>query len=227
MDVEVVVIIELGVVIEFEFGVGWYVCFNGLVNVVGIVVFFIILQGISVFVGYWWGIFFDFNSFSNCFEFVDFVYVGGGIFNVNGDEVVVIIWGDVWLNIFSISIINSGSYGILVVYISSNWSIKEFNISGVSKVFVLFFVFYFEVFDGINIFFGNGQDYFIMDLGMVEININISWIRSSVFYLVWFIFFFYKDVSVCVNSFIIELGMEIFFENGNGIIVYDGGILVV
>ena len=226
MDVEAAVTIEPGVVIEFESGAGWYVRPNGSVNAVGTAALPITLQGTSASAGHWRGILFDSNSPSNRLEFVDLAHAGGGTFNANGDEAAVIIWGDARLNIFSTSITNSGSYGISAVYTSSNWSIKESNISGASKAPVLFLVSYLEAFDGTNTFSGNGQDYLIMDLGTAEINTNTSWTRSSVPYLVRSTSTFFKEVSVRSNTLTIEPGTEIFFENGNGITVHDGGTLV-
>lgn len=135
ISVEVDLIIEPGVNIEFTTGAGMEITTTGSVNAVGSSSDRITFSGVSKVKGSWLGILNRSNDVKNRFEHCLIDYAGGGSFNSNGDLGSFILWADSYIRIENTTISNGAAYGINARYSVYNIEINNCTITGCDMPF--------------------------------------------------------------------------------------------
>ncbi|MEM9847508.1 MAG: hypothetical protein AAF847_06445 [Bacteroidota bacterium] len=117
-------VIEPGVVIEFQDNAGLEIGEAGSISAVGTKEKPITFTGVTKTAGAWSGVLVESNDIKNELRYVNVSYGGGEAFNSNGNRANLILWADTRLSIDDCTFSHSASYGIEMDY--QNYTIPSF-----------------------------------------------------------------------------------------------------
>jgi len=135
ISVEVDLIIEPGVNIEFTTGAGMEIQSSGSINAVGTSADRITFSGVNKVKGSWLGILNRSDDVKNRFENCLIDYAGGGQFNSNGDLGNLILWSGSYIRLENTTISNGAAYGINANYSGYDIEINNCTITGCDMPF--------------------------------------------------------------------------------------------
>ncbi len=161
-SVSVDVIIEPGVVIEFQEDTGLEIGDNGSLKAIGTADQPIILTGANKTAGSWLGVLIRADDIKNELNYVTIEYAGGGAFNSNDNEAALIMWAASRAKIDNCTFSNSGNYGLELDY--SEVDIPSFtnNTFINNNIPVYAKSDYLGIFDASSTYTGNTNDYFVI-----------------------------------------------------------------
>ncbi|HZH86305.1 MAG TPA: hypothetical protein VFD77_03245 [Brumimicrobium sp.] len=225
MDVYADIVIEPGVVIEFEQNAGIDIDdFNipkASLSAIGTQDKPIVFRGVKKEAGYWRGLMFDSNSSRNELTHVRVEDAGGQAFNSNGDRGGVIVFADAKLKMNNSKVTNSQTYGLNAVYNGTNSLVLNNNtISGNNRPAYISANLIHSL-NGTNHFSGNTEDYILIYTNADYITSSTTWHKTDVKYR--------TDGSFDVNAMLtIEPGVEIEFSQGGYMKIGEtGGIKAI
>ena len=187
MPVRANIIIEAGVVIEFEQDAGIEVddfniptaslAANGTTDLP------VILRGVQNEKGYWRGIMFDSNNTQNKLIYTNIEDAGGRSFNSNGDLGAVHVYASSRLIMEHSTISNSGSYGLNATYTNANITMNNNTFTGNNAPAVVN-PGYLNALNNSNDYSGNTSDFVEVDPYGEEIKKPATWHKINVPYRV-------------------------------------------
>lgn len=223
MPVRADIVIEPGVVIEFEQDAGIEIDdFNipkASLSAIGTSDKPVIFRGVKKEKGYWRGIMFDSNSPSNKLIYTRVEYAGGKAFNSNGDLGAVHVYASGRLVMENTSVSNSKSYGLNVVYTNANITLNNNTFSSNNAPAVVN-PGYLDALNNTNDYKGNESDFVYVNPYGQEITKPSTWHKINVPYQV--ISNAVKHIRV-KDLLTIEPGVMIEFGQGTYINVHEDG----
>ena len=215
-----IVVINAGVVIEFEDDAGIEVR-NGTLTVQGTSLKKVIFTGVNKVKGSWRGIFFLSPSVNNKLDHAVVSYGGGNSFNSNNDRGNVICYSGTKVSITNSELSYGKEHGLNAIYGSDFLDFSNNIITNNDKYPVISLNIHGHNFGGTNSFVGNGMDYVFLKGGSF-IGDNRFWDKIDVPYLI--------DGNNKIGdnqSLTIEAGAELRFEDDSEITVQGGGYLAI
>lgn len=186
MRISADIIIEPGVVIEFEQNAGIDVddfnIANASLSAVGTAEKPIVFRGVKKEAGYWRGIMFDSNSPMNNLTHVRIEDGGGQAFNSNGDRGGVIVYSGAQLKMNNSKVTNSQTYGFNAVYTNTNSVTLNNNTFTENDGPAYVCPNILDALNGTNSFKGNTDDYIRVYTNAAYINKPSTWHKADVKY---------------------------------------------
>lgn len=215
------VVINAGVVIEFEDDAGLEVRSNGTLTVQGTSAKKVVFTGVNKVKGAWRGIFFISPSVNNKLDHAVVSYGGGNSFNSNNDRGNVICYSGTIVSITNTEISHGKEHGLNAVYFTEFIDFSNNTITNNDKYPVLSLNLHGHNYNETNSFVGNGMDYVFLKEG-APIGGNRFWSKIDVPYLI------NGNLGISDNqSLTIEAGAELRFEDEGEIVVRVGAYLAI
>lgn len=225
------IVVEPGVVIEFDQDAGIYIddhlVTNASFSAKGTAEKPIIFRGIVSDKGYWRGFLFDSNNTKNALDHVQIDGAGGKTFNSNNDRGAVNVWANGRLKLSNSVISNSETYGLNAGYSSSSLQILNNDFKG-NDVPVKINPEYIDVINSTNNYMGNTKNFVYVESG--SFSTATTWKKINVPYVVMnnSTYNFSEGIDV-ENILTIEPGVVIEFDAGTRLHIAEnvGGIKAV
>ena len=225
MHVAADIVVEPGVVIEFEQDAGIDIDdFNTTTasfSAKGTAAKPIIFRGTVSTKGYWRGLLFDSNNTKNTLEHVQIDGAGGKSFNSNGDRGAIIVWANARLNLNNSTISNSETYGLNAGYGGSTIQIMNNDFKG-NNIPVKISPEYIDTINSSNDFMGNTENVIYVESG--SISNPATWKKVNVPYSVMnFSTYGYSGGVSVKKALTIEPGVLIEFDGNTALAVRENG----
>ena len=218
-------VINAGVVIEFEDDAGILVGNNGTLTAQGTSTKKVVFTGVNKVKGSWRGIAFNSSSVNNKLDHAVVSYGGGNQFDSNNDRGNIICYGAAKVSISNTEISYGKEHGLNARYGGTNFlDFGNNTIINNDKYPIYSLYKHAHNFNGTNSFVGNGMNYLFLKRGGFTLGDNRIWDKIDVPYLIS------GTLTISGNnneSLTIKAGSELRFEDEGEIIVGDGAYLAI
>lgn len=224
--VNVDVVIEPGVVIEFTAGAGIEVGDNGSLSAIGTEDNPIVLTGETKAPGAWAGVLIESDNVNNALSYVTISYGGGTAFNSNDNKANLIMWAASSVSIDNCTFSNSETYGVELAYNDINLRSFENNVLTANGTAAYVEAPYAHMMKASNDFSGNTNDNVVVACAFIAEGDN-TWENINVPFLVTATDFGITRLIIVPNNanLVVDAGTTIIFDTDTGLSVNGGGSL--